>query len=158
MSRDRFHKSSLSPFLILIVSAFLLVLPSVAYAHGEALYSAAWTLMGIYQFVCLAWMVSWKGLQGRRFVACLAYAIILGLLWWAVLYGFQAEPKFHPALESELRKIEPGIAERLGNQHRSFEAVFGSEYAEVLHFMFIFGVPILLPPLLAWGLYRFLKK
>jgi hypothetical protein len=137
------------------------VLPTLAYTHDMSiLYVAPWTLIAGFQIFCMLRMVRLKGLEGRRLVACLVYAIVLGVMWWAVLYGFQEEPKVRLTLDRELSRlgVTPGIEERQTHQYQTFVNTFGPDFAGGMHFIFIVGMPTLLPPLIAWGLHRFLKR
>ena len=105
-------------------------------------------------------------MEGRRVAASLIYSIILGTLWWFIFYGFQVESQSFldlapgSAREKEYRRFDTGptIEGRQTHQYHAFQSTFGSDLAGGLHLMFIFGVPILLPPFLAWGLYRALKS
>jgi multisubunit Na+/H+ antiporter MnhF subunit len=151
-----------------ILSGLLFACPTLAYAHDMSFpfYVVPWFLIMIFQIFCLYRIVGLKEMEGRRVAASLIYSIILGTLWWFIFYGFQVESQSFldlapgSAREKEYRRFDTGptIEGRQTHQYHAFQSTFGSDLAGGLHLMFIFGVPILLPPFLAWGLYRALKS
>lgn len=137
------------------VCCLVFFLPATAHAHGGEIYRVAWLVIGAYQILLMLKMLSFKVLEGRRAIACTLYLLGVGLLWWLVLYRFQAEPKFHPELESQIRQLGFGKGEPLSNQYRFFEQLVGSQYAGYILIMFVIGLPLLSPLLIAWVIYRF---
>ncbi len=137
------------------VCCLVFFLPATAHAHGGEIYRVVWLVIGAYQILLMLKMLSFKVLEGRRAIACTLYLLGVGLLWWLALYGFQAEPKFHPELESQIRQLGFGKGEPLSNQYRFFEQLVGSQYAGYILIMFVIGLPLLSPLLIAWVIYRF---
>ena len=141
--------------IVTYVCCILFFLPATAHAYGDEIYSVAWVAIGACQILLMLKMLSFKELEGRRAIACALYLLGVGLLWLLVLYGFQAEPKFHPELESQFRQEGFGKGEPLSNQYRFFEQLVGSQYAGYILIMFVIGLPLLSPLLIAWVIYRF---
>lgn len=149
-------RTNLTLRIIACAGCILLFLPATAHAHGGAIYSVAWLAIGAGQILLMLKMLSHKELEGRRTIACALYLLGVGLLWLLVSYGFQAEPKFHPELDSQIRQLGFGKGEPLSNQYRFFEQLVGSQCAGYILIMFVIGLPLASPLLIAWAIHKFL--
>ena len=142
--------------IIACVYCILFFLPATAHAYGDEIYSVAWLAIGACQILLMLKLLSFKELEGRRVIACAMYLLGVGLVWLLVSYGFQAEPKFHPDLDSQFRQMGFGQGEPLSNQYRFFEQLVGSQYAGYILIIFVIGLPLVSPLLIAWAIHRFL--
>jgi hypothetical protein len=114
-----------------ILSAFLCLLPSVAYAHDLSGYVFFPIGVVFLQVVYGIYMLLLKKneITNHYFVVSGLYIIILGLLWLGVLLGFRAAVNYFQSVSS-----------------------FSAFYIFMIGYWIIF--PLGAAPLVAWGLYR----
>lgn len=157
--KTRLLRNDNAKFFLLIAGTMLLAFPTPAYAHDMSFpfYIFPWTLMVVWQ-VFLFRRMNRQVLEGSRIWASTLYAIALGILWWAIVFGLQERPVSQLDRELEKFGVTPTIEERQSHQLQTFEKFYGSELAPFLHNFFIYGAPVVIPLLLAWGLSRFGSK
>ena len=136
------------------VAVLLLLVPTQAYAHAfESVAVFSWGIIFVFQMVCMFLMLKSKRMERRYFLASLLYISIVGIIWGCVFWGFQSELS-DPELERKLKVTNVGLAQRLERQRLNLNEIFGREHGGNVQLALILGLPLLLPPIMAFVFYK----
>lgn len=143
-----------------MIAVFFIVflLPGTAFAHGDGIYGVSWIVIGAIQILVMLKMLGGRKLSGHCVAAHASYLFGIGLIWLLVLYGFQAEPRFNLELQSQFNQMGFGKGETISNQSRFFEQLVGTQYSYYVLIMFLIGLPLASPFLIAWAIQKLLGE
>jgi hypothetical protein len=141
---------SISIDIIFVGTLFFCMIPADAQASGMAIFYIAYWVVGFSQLLPLLLLCS-RRMQGRCVPASLAYLGIVATLWNYVVLALPQD------LVLKFSEAE-WFSRTIYRKREYLLEKFGPDYGKTLFDVLTFYVPLLLPPMLAWGIYLLLRR
>ena len=144
------NADSISISIIVVGTLFFCMIPADAQASGMAIFYFAYWVVGLSQLLPLLLLCSSK-MQGRCVKASLTYLGMVAALWNYVVLALPED------LVLKVSEAE-WFSRTIYRKREYLLEKFGPDYGKTLFDVLTFYVPLLLPPILAWGIYLLLRQ